>query len=108
MSIVIKYLLLPGSIVKNHFIYLQNAVIVKLLDHKSALSCAIDQICKLVQKQEFSKSLIELGLLETTNYLEANIRIADHENNLDLDLTGVESLSVKTNDYYDYNNVKVF
>lgn len=79
-----------------------------MLDHKSALSCAIDQICKLIQKQEFSKSLIELGLLETTNYLEPNIRIADHENNLDLDLTGVESLSVKSKDYYDYKNVKVF
>lgn len=77
------------------------------MDQRSALSCAIEQICKLVQKQEFSKSLIELGLLETKNHLKQNIRIADQENNLDLYLSGVESLSINPKDYYDYKNVKV-
>ncbi|KAL7743025.1 hypothetical protein ACLKA6_011381 [Drosophila palustris] len=81
-----------------------NGVIVKLLDQKSALRHAIEQICKLVEKQEFLKAIVELGLLESSNQLQQDLKIADHENNLDVDTRDAETMH-KCN--YDYKNIKL-
>ncbi|EDV99855.1 uncharacterized protein LOC6565226 [Drosophila grimshawi] len=82
-----------------------NGVIVKLLDHKSALRHSIEQICKLVRKQEFLNSIIELGLLESSTEVQNDCKMADHENNLDLSQTNTGTSPVKH--YYDYKNIKL-
>ncbi|EDW82821.2 uncharacterized protein Dwil_GK10199 [Drosophila willistoni] len=84
-----------------------NGVIVKLLDHKSALREAISQICTLVRKQEFTQSLIELGLLEASNRLQHDLKVADHENNLGLGVSDAETMCIDRKHYYDYKNIKL-
>ncbi|ALC48732.1 CG7058 [Drosophila busckii] len=84
-----------------------NGVIVKLLDHKTALGAAIQQICKLVRKYEFTQSIMELGLLESCNQLEHDMKLADHENNMDMGLKDMDGRSMERNAYFDYNNIKL-
>jgi len=86
---------------------LQNGVIAKLLDHKDALRDAISQICLLVRKQEFTQSVIELGLLDSSSRLTNNIKMADHENNLNQGLSDKEPIYLDRKQYYDYNSIKV-
>ena len=57
-----------------------------------------------MQKNEFTKALIELGLLESSNMLENTLNIADHENNLGL---SVESDMRLQSQNYDYKSIKV-
>ncbi|XP_052855751.1 uncharacterized protein LOC128264356 isoform X2 [Drosophila gunungcola] len=84
-----------------------NGVIAKLLDHKDALRDAISQICLLVRKQEFTQSVIELGLLEDSSLLSSNSKVADHENNLNQGLSDREEMYLDRKQYYDYNSVKL-
>ncbi|XP_055384849.1 uncharacterized protein LOC129614321 [Condylostylus longicornis] len=51
-----------------------NGVLTKLLDHKPALIDAINQICDLVKHDEFTKCLIDLGLLAENNILENKLQ----------------------------------
>lgn len=78
----------------------------KLLDHKSALQQAIEQICKVVRKEEFLMSIIELGLLEPSNQLLHEVKLADSENNLD-NLGERCTRTIPMNQYHDYINFKV-
>ncbi|KAH8356558.1 hypothetical protein KR200_002862 [Drosophila serrata] len=84
-----------------------NGVIAKLLDHKAALGDAISQICLLVRKQEFTQSLIELGLLDNSSRLPASLKVADHENNLNQGLDNKETLYLDRKQYYDYKSIKL-
>ncbi|XP_034671670.1 uncharacterized protein LOC117903570 isoform X2 [Drosophila subobscura] len=86
-----------------------NGVIAKLLDHKSALRDAISQICLLVHKQEFTQSLIELGLLDSgTSGEPSDLKMADHENNLNVGLTDADhQLLLNHQHYYDYKSIKL-
>ncbi|XP_067637275.1 uncharacterized protein [Eurosta solidaginis] len=81
-----------------------NGVIVKLFDHKSALRDSISNVCKLVQKHEFTQSLIDLGLLESSNILEHDLKLADQDNNMEED---TESITMERKHSYDYKNVKL-
>lgn len=86
----------------------QNGVIAKLLDHKAALRDAINQICLLVRKQEFTQSLIELGLLDGSSCLpSSNLKVADHENNLNQGPNDKETMYLDRKQYYDYKSIKV-
>ncbi|XP_033171441.1 uncharacterized protein LOC117148247 [Drosophila mauritiana] len=84
-----------------------NGVIAKLLDHKDALRDAISQICMLVRKQEFTQSVIELGLLDDTCMLSNNLKMADHENNLNQGLSEKDAMYLDRKQYYDYNSIKL-
>ncbi|XP_017015428.2 uncharacterized protein [Drosophila takahashii] len=85
-----------------------NGVIAKLLDHKDGLRDAISQICLLVRKQEFTQSVIELGLLDGTSGLSNNLKMADHENNLNQGLSDKEKpIYLDRKQYYDYNSIKL-
>ncbi|XP_061388416.1 uncharacterized protein LOC133323510 [Musca vetustissima] len=81
-----------------------NGVIVKIFDHKSALKDAMSQICKLVQKQEFTHTLIELGLLEPSNILESELKTLQSEDTFELTL---DPLVMERTHDYDYNSVKL-
>uniref|UniRef100_A0A1I8PSK8 BTB domain-containing protein n=1 Tax=Stomoxys calcitrans TaxID=35570 RepID=A0A1I8PSK8_STOCA len=81
-----------------------NGVIVKVFDHKSALKDAMSQICKLVQKQEFTHTLIELGLLEPSNILESELNTLQSEDTFELSLDPL--LMERTQDH-DYNSIKL-
>uniref|UniRef100_A0A0A1WFP9 BTB/POZ and MATH domain-containing protein 4 n=1 Tax=Zeugodacus cucurbitae TaxID=28588 RepID=A0A0A1WFP9_ZEUCU len=81
-----------------------NGVIVKLLDHKSALRESIGNVCKLVQKHEFTESLIELGLLEASNILEHELKLPELDNNMD---AASDDFSMERGRSYDYKNVKL-
>ncbi|KRG07797.1 uncharacterized protein Dmoj_GI14159, isoform D [Drosophila mojavensis] len=83
-----------------------NGVIAKLLDHKLALRQAIEQICKVVRKQEFLMSIIELGLLEPSNQLLHELKLADSENNLDKLDQGSKGTK-PMNQYHEYINFKL-
>ncbi|XP_001354378.1 uncharacterized protein [Drosophila pseudoobscura] len=88
-----------------------NGVIAKLLDHKSALRDAISQICMLVHKEEFTQSLIELGLLDSSGSSSGeasqDLKMADHENNLNVSLSNAEQLRLNQQHYYDYKSIKL-
>ncbi|XP_017042045.1 uncharacterized protein LOC108088638 [Drosophila ficusphila] len=84
-----------------------NGVIAKLLDHKDALGDAITQICLLVRKQEFTQSVIELGLLDGSSRVTSNLKMADHENNLNQGLGDKEAIYLDRKQYYDYNSIKL-
>ncbi|TMW41543.1 hypothetical protein DOY81_013377, partial [Sarcophaga bullata] len=81
-----------------------NGVIVKIFDHKSALKEAMSQICKLVQKQEFTQALIELGLLEPSNILESELKSLQKDDPFELSL---DPLVLERQHNYDYKNVKL-
>lgn len=61
----------------------------------------------LVRKQEFTQSVIELGLLDDTCLLSNNLKMADHENNLNQGLSEKDSMYLDCKQYYDYNSIKV-
>jgi len=61
----------------------------------------------LVRKQEFTQSVIELGLLDDTCLLSNNLKMADHENNLNQGLSEKDSMYLDRKQYYDYNSIKV-
>ncbi|KAG4075849.1 hypothetical protein HA402_003675 [Bradysia odoriphaga] len=50
-----------------------NGVVSNLLDHRSALKDAMSHICELVQKNRFTETIIDLGLLEPSNILQCQI-----------------------------------
>ncbi|XP_065365730.1 uncharacterized protein LOC135958763 [Calliphora vicina] len=81
-----------------------NGVIVKIFDHKSALKEAMSQICKLVQKQEFTQTLIELGLLEPSNILESELKSLQKDDPFELSL---DPLVMERQHNYDYKSVKL-
>uniref|UniRef100_W8BR21 TD and POZ domain-containing protein 4 n=1 Tax=Ceratitis capitata TaxID=7213 RepID=W8BR21_CERCA len=81
-----------------------NGVIVKLLDHKSALRDSISNVCKLVQKHEFTESLMELGLLEPSNILEHELKLTELDNNME---TLTDEFAMERRRSYDYKNVKL-
>ncbi|XP_039959396.1 uncharacterized protein LOC126760014 isoform X1 [Bactrocera neohumeralis] len=81
-----------------------NGVIVKLLDHKSALRDSISNVCKRVQKHEFTESLIELGLLEASNILEHELKLPELDNNMD---AASDDFAMERRRSYDYKNVKL-
>lgn len=81
-----------------------NGVIVKLLDHKSALRDSISNVCKRVQKHEFTESLIELGLLEASNILEHELKLQELDNNMDV---VSDDFAMERQRSYDYKNVKL-
>ncbi|XP_054728578.1 uncharacterized protein LOC129237707 isoform X1 [Anastrepha obliqua] len=81
-----------------------NGVIVKVFDHKSALRDSISNVCKLVQRQEFTQSLIELELLEPSNILEHELKLAEQDNHME-DVT--DDLAMERRRSYDYKNVKL-
>lgn len=57
-----------------------NGVVSKLLDHRSALTDAMTHICELVQKNQFTQTVIDLGLLEPSNILQSTM-IDEEPNN---------------------------
>ncbi|XP_017474607.1 PREDICTED: uncharacterized protein LOC108365156 isoform X1 [Rhagoletis zephyria] len=81
-----------------------NGVIVKLFDHKSALRDSISNVCKLVQKNEFTQSLIELGLLEPSNIFEHELKLAENDNIME---NVTDELTLEHCRSYDYKNVKL-
>ncbi|KAH8420506.1 hypothetical protein KR009_011057 [Drosophila setifemur] len=85
-----------------------NGVIAKLLDHKAALRDAISQICLLVRKQEFTQAVVELGLLDNSSQLASDLKMADHENNLNnQELSDKEAMFVDRKQYFDYKSIKL-
>ncbi|XP_037937883.1 uncharacterized protein LOC119671364 [Teleopsis dalmanni] len=82
-----------------------NGVIVKLFDHKSALKDPINEVCRIVKKQEFTQSLLELGLLEPSNILQNELKLAGYESSLEMNVDDVTIQRKPT--AYDYRNVKL-
>lgn len=58
-----------------------------------------------MQKQEFTHTLIELGLLEPSNILESELRSLQNEDTFELTL---DPLLMERNHDHDYNNIKVY
>lgn len=58
-----------------------------------------------MQKHEFTQSLIELGLLEPSNILEHELKLAEDENNME---NVTDELTLEHCRSYDYKNVKVY
>lgn len=59
----------------------------------------------MVQKQEFTQTLIDLGLLEPSNILESELRTLQKDDPFELSL---DPMVLERQHNYDYKNVKVF
>lgn len=57
-----------------------------------------------MQKQEFTHTLIELGLLEPSNILESELKSLQNEDTFELSL---DPMLMERKHDYDYNNIKV-